>query len=169
MLNVLITSKSNIYNEAVSDAFSKYFKSEDINIEYLDSNDQNVLTISQFETLELALNNVKEGKDGNENFEYYIGIKSGIEYIEQDVFLYYWIVINHNNKTSKAKSISYSLPFELKENIKKGNSVEESEQLYEKENNIEHNEIIKFLSKNLITKKQILEETIILAISNLFY
>ncbi|MBP9758877.1 DUF84 family protein [Candidatus Dojkabacteria bacterium] len=156
MINVLITTKEKIYREAVADAYSKYFDKEVITIESINAQNEAIINNTNFETLENALELAKNGKKEREDFDYFIGIKSGIEYIEKDVFYYFWVVILHNNKIGRARSVSYSLPNELKAEIDNNDTSELTDTIMD-------------LTNNLLTKKGILEETIILAISNLFY
>lgn len=156
MLNILVTTKEKIYLEATADAFVKFFDKEDIKIESFENEKVNTLNTTNYETLEKTIKLTKSGKTYRENFDYFIGIKSGIEYIERDIFYYFWVVIYHNNKIGKARSLSFSVPSEFKnktENILLSDLIQSIEKL----------------TKDKIIFKNILEETIILAIINLFY
>ncbi len=76
--------------------------------------------IGEKETLNGALNRVKELNRLFPEASFWIGIEGGIEIIEDDMYAFAWVVVKNRNKTGKAKTATFELPEPLKKRVVSG-------------------------------------------------
>ncbi len=165
-MNIAISSKNPVKIEAVISAFEKVFVDKDFN--FLSSNIKSGVSDQPFgnsETIKGAMNRASKIAKLYPEADFCLGIEGGISTKNNELTAFAWIVIKSNDKISKAKTSSFELPRVVGELLKKGYELGEADDIvFKKKNSKQKNGAVGLLTNNIVTRKDLYEQAIILAL-----
>jgi inosine/xanthosine triphosphatase len=164
-MKVLVTSTNPVKVEATTEAFKKAFDADiEIVAESVESNvsDQ---PMSNEEALTGAKNRVNNAMLKFPKYDYWVGIEAGVEEFGELLSSFTWIAIKSMTKEGLAKSQTYFLPHEVSKLVKEGKELGHAiDEVFNKSNSKQSNGAIGLLTNNLMDRKSIYVESIILAL-----
>jgi inosine/xanthosine triphosphatase len=105
------------------------------------------------ETFKGALNRAKDAQSKITNARYRVGIKGGIEKVNNEVEAFAWVVVISENITGKARTSTFFLPQKLVELIEAGMEMgKASDILFNKTNSKHKGGTIGVLTEDVITR-----------------
>ena len=163
---VVISSFNPVKIESTKEAFSLVFKNEKFIYNSVSaSSEVSDQPFGSQETYIGALNRVKNSKKIKKGANFYIGIESGIEEIEDDLAAFSWILIESNNGLAKAKTATFFLPKSLSKLIKEGKEMGEASDIVFKSINIKQKGgAIGYLTRQVIDRTKLYTHAIVLAL-----
>jgi len=166
MIDVIVASKNPVKIDACQLGFQKVFPSQNFNFlgHYIDSgvSDQ---PMSDKETLKGALNRAANAKRLYPAAEYWVGIEGGIEELDQNLMAFAWIVILNKNKKGQARTAGFFLPPKVSDLIRDGIELGEADdKIFGQNNSKQKGGAIGLLTNNLIDRKGLYSEAIIMAL-----
>jgi inosine/xanthosine triphosphatase len=122
--------------------------------------------ITSDETFTGASNRVNNAIKAFPNYDYWIGIEAGVEKYDNMLASFTWVVVkSRDNRIGSAKSQTYFLPKKVSDQINKGKELGEAvDTVFNKKNSKQNNGAIGILTNNLMNRKSIYIENIILAL-----
>jgi len=165
-MNIAISSKNPVKIEAVISAFEKVFVDKDFN--FLSSNIKSGVSDQPFgnsETIKGAMNRASKIAKLFPEADFCLGIEGGVSNKNNELTAFAWIVIKSNDKISKAKTSSFELPRVVGELLKKGYELGEADDIvFKKKNTKQKNGAVGLLTNNIVTRKDLYRQAIILAL-----
>ena len=165
-MKVAVSSNNPVKIEAVRSAFRKVFPEQEIEI-YNESVDSGVKDqpMSDAETLQGALNRAKAIAEKFPEADFAVGIEGGVDFSNDNAEAFAWMVIKAKSKFSKAKTSTFTLPPKIAGLLKKGYELGDADDIvFKKSNSKQKNGAVGLLTKNIITRKDLYEQAVILAI-----
>jgi len=163
---IIVTSLNPAKIQAVKIAFTKMFPGEKFEFEGLNVPshvaDQ---PMTEVEALNGAKNRVKNALQEGFIGDYYVGIESGVEFIEEELIVFGWVYVFDGQMSGKGRSSSFFLPPKVAELIKQGKELGEADDLvFQVKNSKQSNGSIGLLTGDLITRVDALSEAVLLAL-----
>ena len=165
-MKIAVSSKNPVKIDSVHSAFEKVFPDKRFTIlsAKVPSNvsDQ---PMSNKETLQGAENRAGEIYKLYPQADYHIGIEGGVNFTEDKTEAFAWIVIKQGNKISKAQTSTFELPHRITELLKRGYELGEADDIvFEENNSKQKNGAVGLLTNNIVTRKELYEQAVILAL-----
>ena len=165
-MNIAISSKNPVKIEAVLSAFTKVFPGKNVN-----SFTANIVSgvgdqpFGNSETLKGAMNRASKIADLYPESDFCLGIEGGISIKNNKITAFAWIVIISNGKISKAKTCTFELPRIVGDLLIKGYELGEADDIvFKKKNSKQKNGAVGLLTNNIVTRKDLYEQAVILAL-----
>lgn len=166
MKKVIIASKNPVKIQAVKNGFGKMFPDQEF--KFIDiSVPSNVADqpFSNDETFLGAQNRADNSSNEVKDADFYIGIEGGIEYVENEMEVFTWVVIKSVGKYGKARTGTFFLPKQVVELIKEGKELGEADNIVFKLNNSkQENGAVGILTGGVIDRMKYYTEAVILAL-----
>jgi len=120
-MKVLITSQNPTKINVTKEVFREIFPDQEITFEaFVVSSDVSDQPKSDKETMQGAINRVQNAINKYNDYDFYVGIEGGIEFLGDRLFSMDWVYISNKIKSGIAKSASYPLPIKVKELLDDG-------------------------------------------------
>jgi inosine/xanthosine triphosphatase len=120
------------------------------------SSDVSDQPMSDAETKLGALNRVKNAKQKNPGYNFYIGIEGGVEETSSGLMAFAWIVISNGDNTGKARTASFFLPTRVAELVNQGMELGDADDIvFAKQNSKQQNGAVGLLTNDAITRKSL--------------
>jgi len=171
MKTVIVTSQNPVKFQAARSGFERMFPSEQFQFEMLSSpsgvRDQ---PFSDVETLAGALNRSKHAALTAQQADYWIGIEGGIEERGGDMIAFAWVVVlgksqDQKINIGKGRSATFFLPPPIANLIRQGKELGEADDIiFQRNNSKQENGAVGLLTGNVIDRRQLYEQAIILAL-----
>lgn len=166
MKKVIIASKNPVKIQAVKNGFGKMFPAQEF--EFIGvSVPSNVADqpLSNNETFLGAKNRADNSSTEIKNADYYVGIEGGIEYFENEMEAFAWVVIKSADKYGKAKTATFFLPKEVVKLIQDGKELGEADDIvFKRQNSKQENGAVGILTGDVINRTSYYTEAVILAL-----
>ncbi|OQX96006.1 inosine/xanthosine triphosphatase [candidate division KSB1 bacterium 4572_119] len=167
MKKIVVASKNPVKVRAVKTGFNKMLPDVEIKIitASVPSGVKDQPTTSK-ETLQGALNRVRNLKQSHRDADFWVGIEGGVEDIEDEMAAFAWIIIeDKNGLVGKSQSGTFFLPKKVAEMIRQGTEMGlVNDLLFNQKNSKQNNGAIGILTKNVINRTELYEHAIILAL-----
>lgn len=123
-MKVIIASKNPVKIACVQEGFGKIFPDkvfefEGVSVPSLVADQP----MSDAETLQGAMNRVKNAQQEIVGADFYVGIEGGVEIVGDETHEFAWIVVSRGGMVGKAKAATFILPPVYKEHLEKGMEV----------------------------------------------
>ena len=166
MIKVYIGSLNPVKIECTRLAFQKVFNREDFifNGKEISSgvSDQ---PMSDKETFEGASNRAMNLKNSYPDGDFWIGIEGGIEYFNQDMHAFAWMVILNKTMKGEARTATFVLPPSIKDLIDQGIELGHADDIvFKRKNSKQEDGAVGILTNGLINRVNYYEPAIILAL-----
>jgi len=166
MRKVIIASKSPVKIQAVKNGFEKMFPNQEFEFINL-STPSNVSDqpFSNKETFTGAKNRADNASNEVKDADFYVGIEGGVEFVEEEMEAFAWIVTKSNDKYGKSRTGTFFLPKEIIKLIKEGKELGEADDIFFKRNNTKHeNGSVGLLTGDVIVRTEYYTEAVILSL-----
>lgn len=156
MIKIVVASKNPVKLEAVHDGLSVFFTEE---IELLGVSVESGVSdqpMSDAETLQGALNRVRNAAEQFSGHDFYVGVEGGVEDSASGLMAFAWIVISKNGTLGKARTAGFFLPPRVAELVHQGIELGDADdQVFRKENSKQQNGAVGLLTNDTITRKSL--------------
>ena len=117
------------------------------------------------ETLTGALNRVNNACAAHPMADFWIGIEGGVERMEGELAAFAWIVVRSASRTGKARSGTFFLPRAVAELVEQGVELGiADDRIFGRSNSKQEGGAIGILTENVVDRKQLYEQAVILAL-----
>ena len=156
MIKIAVASKNPVKLDAVREGLSVFLNEEFELIGLSVSSNVSDQPMSDAETKLGALNRVKNAKQKNPGYNFYIGIEGGVEETSSGLMAFAWIVISNGDNTGKARTASFFLPPRVAELVNQGMELGDADDIvFAKQNSKQQNGAVGLLTKDVITRKSL--------------
>ncbi len=166
-MKVIVASKNPVKINSIKNGFNlvfpnKYFDYTGISVDS-EISDQ---PMSAVETYQGAQNRIKNAIKENPVADFYCGIEGGLEYFENQLYAFAWIIIeNKTGIVGKSKTASFMLPSKVSELIKQGYELGDADDIvFGQSNSKQKQGAVGILTNNLIDRTKYYTEAVILAL-----
>lgn len=166
MISIVVASKNPVKATAVQYGFQRMFVDEVIEITTI-SVPSNVSDqpFSDSETLQGAINRAQNAAQVVKNADFWVGIEGGIEKYNGQMSAFAWVVVKSNTLIGKGRTGTFYLPPMVADLIKGGKELGEADDIvFNESNSKEKNGAIGILTGDVITRTQLYEHAVILAL-----
>ncbi len=165
-MKVVVSSTNPIKLEATQLGFVAYFKKD---IECLALKVESGVSnqpVGDDETVKGALQRVIHAKDKMPDADYWIGLEGGVEWYENTLYAFAWIVImDKEGKTGKAKTSMFELPQKVVQLIREGKELAEADDIvFGIQNSKQKMGAVGLLTDGMITRASYYAEAVKLAL-----
>ena len=166
MKTIVVASQNPVKVKAVRNAFKRMFPEE--RFEILSVSVQSGVKdqpTSNDETLKGALTRAKNAANESPDAEYWVGIEGGVEIKGEEMAAYAWIVVQSNRMTGKSRTGTFYLPPAIADLVHDGLELGSADDLlFNEDNSKQKSGAIGILTGDVITRTQLYEHAIILAL-----
>lgn len=164
-MNIAVASCNPVKIEAVNEAFLECFSSvrkiEGFNV----SSGVPDQPIGDEITRKGAENRVSELQEKCVEFDWFVGIEGGIEQQNGQMTAFAWIVVKSGSKSGVARTATFYLPPRVAQLVQQGYELGDANDLvFEKHNSKQKNGAVGLLTNNIIDRKQLYRQAVILAL-----
>jgi len=166
MISIVVPSQNPVKATAVQNGFQRMFADEVIEITTI-SVPSNVSDqpFSDSETLQGAINRAQNAAQVVKNADFWVGIEGGIEKYNGQMSAFAWVVVKSNTLIGKGRTGTFYLPPMVADLIKGGKELGEADDIvFNESNSKEKNGAIGILTGDVITRTQLYEHAVILAL-----
>lgn len=165
-MTIAVSSKNPVKIEAVRSAFGKTFPDREIKILSSKVNSGvNAQPVSSDETLQGAMNRAEKVFFAFPDADFSVGIEGGVHFYSEQTFAFAWMVVRSKEKLSKSKTSTFELSPKIAALLKKGYELGEADDMVFRQNNSKQkNGAVGLLTNNVITRKELYEQALILAL-----
>lgn len=166
MIPIVVASQNPVKATAVQNGFQRMFADEVIEITTI-SVPSNVSDqpFSDSETLQGAINRAQNAAQVVKNADFWVGIEGGIEKYNGQMSAFAWVVVKSNTMIGKGRTGTFYLPPMVADLIKGGKELGEADDIvFNESNSKEKNGAIGILTGDVITRTQLYEHAVILAL-----
>ena len=164
-LNVIVGSKNPTKIKAVSGAFKRVFKKNNVVV-------SGVSVPSGVSDQPMGSNETKTGAENRlkkvkaQHADFYVGIEGGCGYINKNLYAFAWVVAeNKEGRQGQGKTSMFQLPKKIKNLIEVGVELGDADDIVFKRNNSkEKNGAVGILTNNLIDRTTYYEEAVVLSL-----
>ncbi len=131
MINIVIASTNPVKINASLKGFKKMFKDETFKVEGISMpSGVSEQPLTNNETFQGALNRANQASQRISTADYYVGIESGVESMDDEMHTFTWVVIkSKSGKIGKARSASLFLPPQVSKLILSGKELGEADDI----------------------------------------
>ncbi len=165
-MKIAVSSENPVKIGAVCSAFEKIFPKREIKILSTKVNSGvNDQPMSNEETLLGAMNRAKAVSTVFPDADFHVGIEGGVGFNEDKAEAFAWMVIRSGNRMSKAQTTTFELPPKIAELLKQGYELGDADDMvFNQHNSKQKNGAVGLLTNNVITRKELYEQALILAL-----
>lgn len=163
-MRVIVASKNPVKINATQLGFESYF-SDTETIGMSAPSEVSDQPMSDVETLQGALNRVKNAKKQMPNADYWVGIEGGIQQNGSYLEAFAWVVISNGGKIGKSRTTTFQLPEKIAELIEQGYELGiANDILFKQENSKQKTGAVGLLTKKIISRTTLYKQAIELAL-----
>lgn len=164
-MKIAVASKNPVKIEAVKEAFAECFSS-DFEIESFSVpsgvSDQ---PLGNKETRKGACNRAKNLKMQNPGCDFYVGIEGGVAMQNGKMIAFAWMAVTTTKNLGMARTASFFLPTRVAELVLVGYELGDADDMvFKKENSKQENGAVGLLTNNVLVRKTLYKQAIILAL-----
>jgi inosine/xanthosine triphosphatase len=166
MIDFVVASTNPVKIQAAVDGFRRLFPGSKLNVTAI-AVPSGVAhqPMSDEETLRGALNRSANAQAAQPHADYWIGIESGIQPLEQELAAFAWIVVRSPDMIGKGRTGTFFLPPAVAELIRHGKELGEADDIvFGRTNSKQDNGAVGLLTDNAIDRTQLYEQAMILAL-----
>jgi len=165
-MKVLITSENPVKLNACKQAFNSVFSHKEITYGTTKvSSNVSDQPLSDKETLQGALNRIENVRDVAGGYDFIVGIEGGAEIRGEKGYSFAWIVVEHHQKTGRARTAAFEIPQNAVEMLKKGYELgDANDVLFRLHNSKQKNGAIGILTNDLVTRTELYSPAVIMAL-----
>ncbi|WP_207434760.1 inosine/xanthosine triphosphatase [Sabulibacter ruber] len=120
---------------------------------------------SDEETLQGALNRVKNARTLQPEADFWVGLEGGVDVMGQDLTTFAWIVVQAGEKVGQARSGTFFLPKAVAELVAQGVELgPANDQIFGQVNSKQKGGAIGILSQGVVDRKELYEQAVVLAL-----
>lgn len=167
MLKIIVASENPVKINAVKEGFRLMFPHKEFRLTGVAAKSGvGKQPMTNWQTISGALNRVNYISQKNPDADYWIGIEGGVEEIKGEMEVFAWVIIkNKQNKISKGKTGTFTLPKKIVELVKKGMELGEADDLvFSQKNSKQKSGAVGLLTGNAIDRTKYYLEAVILAL-----
>lgn len=166
MKTIVLASNNPVKVRATLNGFRRMFPSEEFKVETVSvSSGVNSQPLSNEETLQGALNRVRNAAKLIQDADYWVGIEGGVEENNREMTAFAWIVVSSKNLVGKGRTGTFFLPDEVANLIRQGKELGEADDIvFDRSNSKQDNGAVGILTENVIDRMQLYEHAVILAL-----
>ncbi len=165
MLKIIVASNNPVKIDAIQKVFSAIFHDPlEINPISVPSgvSDQ---PMSDSETFEGALNRAKNARDLWTDGDYWVGIEGGVEWFDEKLAAFAWVVILSKTRMGSARTGTFFLPPQVAAYVRSGVELGHADDLvFGTTNSKQMNGAIGILTNDVITREELYRPAVIMAI-----
>ena len=166
MIKIVLASNNPVKIQAVKNGFQKMFPGEKFEIVAAavksGVSDQ---PISETETLQGAMNRADRANRAIPSADFWIGIEGGIQNDKDGTAAYAWIVVKSNDLVGKSRTGTFYLPQIVSKLLNDGLELGEADDIvFQQTDSKRKNGAIGILTGNVITRSELYEHAVILAL-----
>lgn len=121
--------------------------------------------MSDEETLQGALNRVKNAREAHPDADYWIGLEGGVSSMQGELAAFAWIVVQGGTLTGKARSGIFFLPPAVAALVERGVELGKADDMvFNHQNSKQKGGAIGILTGNVLDRKQLYEQAVMLAL-----
>ena len=166
MKKIVVASLNPIKSAAVMSGFQCMFPEEDFEIAAIDVDsgveDQPLSDrIAQLG----AQNRAQSAKQALPVGDYWVGLEGGCDYLDEEMIAFAWIVVLADGLEGSSRTAHFRLPGEVKRLVESGIELGEADdRVFGRENSKQKSGAVGLLSGDVITRKTLYEQAVILAL-----
>lgn len=154
MIRIVVASKNPVKIDAVKDGLAALISEEIELIGVSVESGVSYQPMSDAETLNGAVNRVKQAQCQYPGHDYYIGLEGGVEQHASGLMAFAWMLISNGVKVGKARTASFFLPPEVAKLVHEGMELGDADDIvFKKNNSKQQNGAIGLLTNDAITRK----------------
>ena len=166
MKKIIIASKNPVKIKAALNGFQKMFPQEEFSSEAVSVpsgvSDQ---PMTNRETLQGACNRTQNAMDKHPEADFWVGIEGGVDFEEEDLSAFAWIVVRSRERLGKGRTGTFYLPQKIRELIREGKELGEADDIvFNKSNSKQQNGAVGLFTDNIIDRAGFYEHAVILAL-----
>ena len=156
MVRIVVASKNPVKIEAVKDGLNAFLKEEFEIAGVSVPSGVSDQPMSDAETLNGAINRVRQAQRQYPGYDYYVGLEGGVEQTASGLMAFAWMVISNGERTGKARTASFFLPPEVAKLVHEGMELGDADDVvFRKNNSKQLNGAIGLLTNDAITRKSL--------------
>jgi inosine/xanthosine triphosphatase len=165
-MKIAVSSENPVKIEAVRSAFEKIFSGKEIKLTCVSvESGVGSQPMSNKETLQGAENRAKNVLQAFPESDFAVGIEGGVHFYPDSTVAFAWMVICSKEKTSKSRTSTFELSPKIAVLLKEGYELGDADDMIFKEKNSKQkNGAVGLLTNNVITRKELYEQALILAL-----
>lgn len=165
-IKIVVASKNPVKVNAVKIGFNRLFPAMEIDVQGVSVesgvSDQ---PMSDAETLEGAINRVKNAQHAKPEAEFWVGLEGGIQLVSDTMSAFAWIVVKGKTRIGKARTGAFFLPPKVVALIKEGKELGEADDIvFGHQNSKQQGGAIGLLTDNVIDRTSLYVEAVIMAL-----
>lgn len=172
MKTLIITSQNPVKEQAALSGFQKMFPGEEFRVEQLSvSSGVDDQPASDIETYQGAINRAMAARSIFPQADFCVGIEGGVETRtypgtpEAEMAAFAWVVICSSTRVGKGRTGTFFLPPEIRKLVQAGKELGEADDIvFYRSNSKQDNGAVGILTGNVIDRKQLYEQAVILAL-----
>ncbi len=166
MITLVIASTNPVKVRAAINGFQRLFPGSQLNaVPIAAPSDVAQQPMSDEETLQGAMNRVRNARAAHPQADYWIGIEAGVQARDNGLTSYSWIVVQSATLTGKARTGTFFLPPAVAELIRQGKELGEADDIvFGRSNSKQEGGAVGLLTANVIDRLQLYEHAMILAL-----
>lgn len=168
-MRIAVASKNPVKIEAVKEAFAEFFKDSFETESFSVSSGVSDQPLGNKETRRGAENRAKAVRLKSPDFDYYIGIEGGVSMLRGQMVAFAWMVILNGKTEGAARTASFFLPPRVAELVLSGYELGQADDMvFKKQNSKQQNGAVGLLTNNVVVRKSLYKQAIILALIPFF-
>jgi len=163
---VIIASSNPVKVNAARDGFTSMFPGEEFIFTGIKlQHSINPQPMSSIETLNGAEERVRLCREFFEDADYWVGIEGGVDFEEEQMIAYAWIVIQTRELSGKARTGSFTLPEKVAQLVREGKELGHADDIvFNRQNSKQENGAVGLLTRNIIDRRKYYEHAVVLAL-----
>jgi inosine/xanthosine triphosphatase len=156
MIKIIVASKNPVKIDAVNDGLKVFLKDETEMFGVSVESGVPDQPMNDLETLQGALNRVKNVQKLHPGCHFYVGVEGGVEETKSGLMAFAWIVISNGQRTGKARTASFFLPPKVAELVHGGMELGDADDVvFSKTNSKQQNGAVGLLTGDVLTRKSL--------------
>jgi len=166
MKTIVVASQNPVKAAAVLSGFNRMFSDEAFAVKKItvDSGVQEQ-PLSDQVTRQGALNRAQKAQSLSPQADYWVGIEGGCETLEDEMFAFAWVVVLSKEILASARTAHFMLPQQVKVLVESGLELGDADDLvFGKKNSKQKSGAVGLLTGDVVTRKALYEQAVILAL-----
>lgn len=163
-MKIVVASKNPVKMNATRLGFASFFNEIEVAGIEVDSEVSDQPKTNE-ETLQGAINRVKNAKLAEADADYWLGIEGGLEWQGDTLTAFAWIVISNGKGTGKSRTTSFELPVKVQELITQGYELgHANDVLFQQNNSKQKSGAVGILTNDVIDRTELYKQAVQLAL-----
>jgi inosine/xanthosine triphosphatase len=166
MKTIILASNNPVKVRATLNGFQRMFSDDEYEIKTVSvASGVALQPLSSQETLQGALNRVKNARYQHPHADYWVGIEGGVEEIDGEMTAFAWIVVGSKNRLGKSRTAMFFLPERVASLIRGGKELGEADDIvFRQSNSKQGSGAVGVLTGNVVDRMQLYEQAVVLAL-----